>query len=233
MSRNVEVKAVLRDRDAIISAAARRSDSVPEMISQHDFFFRCRAGRLKLRVYEPDCGELIQYDREDMAGPHCSRYQIAYTSTPEIMLDILTRTLGRIGEVKKTRILFLIGQTRAHIDTVEGLGDFLELEVVLHPEQTEADGRQIAEQLLSEFGIKNDQLIAKAYVDLLASAPTPSGINISQLVELPNVRCHQPFAISRTTCSFPYRLASHRPCPYILDRLTTCRRARGNIDPAE
>ena len=172
MARNVEIKAVLRDRDAIIAAAARRSDSVPEMISQHDFFFRCGAGRLKLRVFQPDCGELIQYDREDMTGPRCSQYQIAYTSTPEILLDILTRTLGRVGEVKKTRILFLIGQTRVHIDSVEGLGDFLELEIVLRPGQTEDDGRQIAEGLLTEFGIKNDQLVAKAYVDLLASPAT-------------------------------------------------------------
>jgi len=179
MSRNVEIKAVLRDRDAIIAAAASRSDSVPEMISQHDFFFRCGVGRLKLRVFEPDCGELIQYDREDSAGPRCSRYQIAYTSTPEILLDILTRTLGRTGEVKKTRILFLIGQTRVHIDTVEGLGVFLELEVVLRPEQTEDDGRKIAEALLGEFGIKNDQLIAEAYVDLLANLPSHSDTRIA------------------------------------------------------
>jgi predicted adenylyl cyclase CyaB len=106
------------------------------------------------------------------------QYQIAYTSTPEILLDILTRTLGRIGEVRKTRILFLIGQTRVHIDTVEGLGDFLELEVVLRPEQTESEGRQIAEQLLTEFGIKNEELVSKAYVDLLASLPTHSVANI-------------------------------------------------------
>lgn len=181
MSRNVEIKAVLRDRDAIIAAAASRSDTVPEMITQHDFFFRCGAGRLKMRVFEPDCGELIQYEREDLAGPRCSQYQIAYTSTPEILLDILTRTLGRIGEVKKTRILFVIGQTRVHIDTVDGLGDFLELEVVLRPEQTEVEGRRIAEELLTEFGIKSDQLIAKAYVDLLASTPTHSGANIPAL----------------------------------------------------
>jgi predicted adenylyl cyclase CyaB len=178
MSRNVEIKAVLRDRDAIIAAAARRSDSVPEMISQHDFFFRCGAGRLKLRIFEPDCGELIQYDREDIASARCSRYQVAYTSTPEILLDILTRTLGRTGEVKKTRILFLIGQTRIHIDTVEGLGDFLELEVVLRPEQTEDDGRKIAQELLSEFGVRDDQLIAKAYVDLLANLPSHSAVTI-------------------------------------------------------
>ena len=178
MSRNVEIKAVLRDRDAIIAAAAIRSDTVPEMISQHDFFFRCGAGRLKLRVFGPDCGELIQYEREDMAGPRCSRYQIAYTSTPEILLDILSRTLGRTGEVKEDSNPLYDWADKGHIDTVEGLGDFLELEVVLRSEQTESDGRQIAEGLLSEFGIKNDQLIAKAYVDLLASTPAHSSTHL-------------------------------------------------------
>ena len=178
MARNVEIKAVLRDRDAVIAAASRKTDSVPEIISQYDIFFRCGAGRLKLRVFHPECGELIQYEREDTVGPRCSQYQIAYTSTPEILLDILTRTLGRTGEVKKTRVLFLIGQTRVHIDAVEGLGDFLELEVVLRAGQTEDEGRQIADGLLTEFGIKSDQLVAKAYVDLLASPATHSGAQL-------------------------------------------------------
>ena len=170
MARNVEIKAVLRDRDAVIAAASRKTDSVPEIISQYDIFFRCGAGRLKLRVFHPECGELIQYEREDRVGPRCSQYQIAYTSTPEILLNILTRTLGRVGEVRKTRILFRVGQTRVHIDRVEGLGDYLELEVVLRPEQTEADGQLIAESLLSDLGVEKSQFIAEAYVDLLLRA---------------------------------------------------------------
>ena len=75
--------------------------------------------------------------------------------------------MGCIGEVKKTRILYLIGQTRVHIDRVDGLGDFLELEVVLRPDQSEDQGKQIAEELLTELGIGKNQLIAEAYVDLL------------------------------------------------------------------
>jgi len=55
-----------------------------------------------------------------------------------------------------------------HIDQVEGLGEFLELEVVLGPEQSDIEGKRIAAQLLSEFGIQDDQLIGEAYVDLLA-----------------------------------------------------------------
>jgi predicted adenylyl cyclase CyaB len=72
-----------------------------------------------------------------------------------------------VAVVKKTRTLYLVGQTRVHIDQVEGLGEFLELEVVLRPEQTDAEGESIAAALLSEFGIDKQQLIAEAYVDLL------------------------------------------------------------------
>jgi adenylate cyclase class IV len=55
-----------------------------------------------------------------------------------------------------------------HLDRVEGLGDFLELEVVLRREQAESEGKTIAEALLSNFGIDREQLIGEAYVDLQA-----------------------------------------------------------------
>ena len=174
MPRNIEIKAILKDRDAIVAAAAQKGDGSPETLVQHDYFFPCNYGRLKLRVFESGCGELIQYERDDVAGARSSHYQIARTSDPEVLLDILTQTLGRIGEVKKIRILYLIGQTRVHVDRVEGLGDFLELEVVLRPGQSEDEGRRIAEELMTELGIQKNQLIAEAYVDLL-SAGTPWG----------------------------------------------------------
>ena len=167
MPRNVEIKATLKDRAALLAAVANKSDGPPETFVQHDFFFRCSKGRLKLRVFESGRGELIRYERDDVAGARSSHYQIASTSDPEVLLDILTETLGRIGEVKKTRILYLIGQTRVHIDRVEALGDFLELEVVLQPDQSEDEAQQIAEELLTELGIEKNQLVAEAYVDLL------------------------------------------------------------------
>jgi len=170
MPQNVEIKALLRDRAAALATVASKSDGPPETILQHDFFFRWSEGRLKLRVFESGNGELIQYKREDTADARSSHYRITRTSDPEVLLDILTQTLGCVGEVKKTRILYLIGQTRVHIDRVEGLGDFLELEVVLRPGQSEDEGKRIAGKLLAELGIEKQELIAEAYVDLLSSA---------------------------------------------------------------
>jgi predicted adenylyl cyclase CyaB len=83
------------------------------------------------------------------------------------LLEILTETLGRIGTVKKRRTLYLVGQTRVHLDEVEGLGRFIELEVVLRPGQSEAEGLVIAQELLKEFTIAPEDLISRPYFELL------------------------------------------------------------------
>ena len=170
MPSNIEIKAVLRDRTRVEAIAARLSDAAPEVISQEDVFFPCEGARLKLRILGSHHGELIRYERSNVAGARCSKYVIARTSDPLILLEILTKTLGRIGAVRKIRTLYIIGQTRVHLDQVSGLGDFLELEVVLRGEQTETEGKSVAETLLSTFGIGEQNLIGKAYIDLLARA---------------------------------------------------------------
>jgi adenylate cyclase class IV len=64
--------------------------------------------------------------------------------------------------------LFISGQTRIHFDEVEGLGRFVELEVVLAAGQPEEEGRRIAESLMKELGISKSDLIDCAYVDMLS-----------------------------------------------------------------
>lgn len=167
MAENVEIKAALRDPACTERIATRLCDIKGEVIRQVDIFFRTDGARLKLRILGPESGELIRYERADLAAARISRYVIARTPDPRSLLEILTATLGTTGTVTKTRRLFLVGQTRVHIDEVDGLGSFLELEVVLAPGQSESEARRIAEQLLAEFGVGPDQLIAEAYIDLL------------------------------------------------------------------
>lgn len=168
MPANIEIKATLQDRATALAAAARLADSGPEAIQQEDVFFRCESARLKLRIFDAEHGELIRYERENDAEAKCSRYSIARTSDPHILLDILTRTLGQLGTVKKVRTLYFVGQTRIHVDQVEGLGDFLELEVILRDGQSEDEGKRIAAELLGKLGITQEALVAEAYIDLLA-----------------------------------------------------------------
>ena len=168
MPSNIEIKATLKDRHRVAAIAAELSDLEPETIQQEDYFFACDGARLKLRILAPDRGELIRYERDDVAGMRRSRYLIARTSDPMILLEILTSTLGRTGVVRKIRTLYIIGQTRVHLDRVLDLGDFLELEVVLRPGQSEAEAKAIAASLLRKFEIADDELLAEAYADLLA-----------------------------------------------------------------
>jgi predicted adenylyl cyclase CyaB len=71
------------------------------------------------------------------------------------------------GVVRKTRYLYLAGQTRIHLDDVEGLGHFMELEVVLRADQSDAEGQAIAEDLMVRLGVRKDDLLEGAYMDLL------------------------------------------------------------------
>lgn len=66
----------------------------------------------------------------------------------------------------------MVGRTRMHLDQVEGLGDFLELEVVLGEDEPNEAGVSIAHELLEKLGISHYQLIEDAYVDLLANLPS-------------------------------------------------------------
>jgi len=167
MPANIEIKAHARDFGEIRSRAEKLSDTPVEVIPQEDIFFNTPQGRLKLRILAPDRGELIYYTRPDQEGPKRSDYHIARTSDPENLKRVLELAYGIRGIVKKTRYLYLVGQTRVHLDDVKGLGQFMELEVVMKDGQDDAEGETIADKLMSSLGVERSDLIEGAYMDLL------------------------------------------------------------------
>ena len=80
---------------------------------------------------------------------------------------MLALAYGVVGRVRKTRTLCFVGATRIHLDDVEGLGHFLELEVVLAPGQSTDDGEAIARDLMARLSLDESSLTTGAYVDLL------------------------------------------------------------------
>jgi adenylate cyclase len=168
MGANVEIKARLRDPEGARSRAEALAGPPVEVLYQVDTFFDTPRGRLKLRRLGPDLGELIFYDRPNASGPKLSEYRLSRTSDPAGLLAVLSDALEVRGEVKKTRTLHLRGRTRIHLDEVEGLGEFLELEVVLAPGEPAEAGHREAEDLRGLLGIPQEDLIQGAYLDLLA-----------------------------------------------------------------
>lgn len=167
MARNIEIKARVADPKRMAERASEVADEGPWTIEQDDTFFGCERGRLKLRDFGNGNGELIFYRRPDQAGPGQSEYRITPIEDPEGLRAILADALGIVGRVRKRRSLFLSGRTRIHLDHVEALGDFLELEVVLADGESSRAGEAEAHMLMERLHIAEDDLVEVAYVDLM------------------------------------------------------------------
>ncbi|HDL85024.1 MAG TPA: CYTH domain-containing protein [Candidatus Acetothermia bacterium] len=170
MSTNVEIKAAVADLPALRKRVERISDAPGEEIYQEDTFCAVPHGRLKLRVFSPERGELIYYERSDTLAPKPSHYLISTTSDPASLHAVLTASLGIIGQVRKHRTLFMVGNTRVHLDEVENLGTYMELEVVLNAGESTDNGEETAQALMDELRIDPSDLVKRAYVDLLNAA---------------------------------------------------------------
>ncbi|XP_075990116.1 uncharacterized protein LOC142985754 [Anticarsia gemmatalis] len=166
--RNVEIKAKITDYDNICKVAEELSGKPTEIINQDDTFYIVNDGRLKLMTYKDSSATLVRYNRDDEGGPKLSNYELLdLDSVKAKVLDaMLRKSLGIRGRVIKERKLYMVDQTRIHIDTVHDLGQYMELEVVLKPDQTLEEGQAIAKDLQTKLGVKDEDLIA-CYVDLL------------------------------------------------------------------
>jgi len=167
MAKNIEIKARIASVESLFPVVAKIADEGPTEILQDDTFFSCPNGRLKLRAFSDHNGQLIFYQRSNSTGPKESFYVISPTASPDTLRQALSLAYGEVGRVRKQRILFMVGRTRVHLDKVEGLGDFLELEVVLADGESNENGIDIANELLKKLGISENPQIPGAYVDLL------------------------------------------------------------------
>ncbi len=138
-----------------------------QALNQEDVFFRTHTGRLKLRILTDGFGELIHYERPDTSGSKQSTYQIHETSKPLELRQLLAAALGETITVKKRREVYVVGQTRIHLDEVDELGSFMELEVLLSPSQDPEEGRLIVSDLMEKLGVNESDLVPCAYADLL------------------------------------------------------------------
>ncbi|MCP5022561.1 MAG: class IV adenylate cyclase [bacterium] len=138
------------------------------LLEQVDTFFHCQSGRLKLRQFADGSAELIAYERANVQGVRQSTYFRTPTADGEGLLQALTLSLGVKTVVRKRREVMLVGQSRIHLDQVESLGDFMEIEVVLDPEQAASEGEVILADLMGNLGISSEHCIAGAYADLIA-----------------------------------------------------------------
>ena len=176
MARNIEVKARINSVEALLPLACALAGTDAELIQQDDTFFGVPYGRLKLREFADGSAELIHYHRADSAQAKASDYVRMPVSDPTALRQALQRACGLLGRVRKQRWLVIVQDqgfsTRVHLDRVENLGDFMELEVVLIEGQTDAQGAATADRLMTCLGLSQAPTLAGSYLDLLSTPGT-------------------------------------------------------------
>lgn len=165
--RNIELKARTSDLAAAEDTCRRigaRFDVVEEQV---DTFYVVPNGRLKLRRSSTLGAQLIQYvrsDRPDMKSSGGTRTPVA---DADAMHEILSASLGVRVTVAKRRKVYWLDNAKINIDDVEGLGAFIEFEVVLDAPSDEPAGRALMDRLIESFGIRPEDCVPVAYADLL------------------------------------------------------------------
>lgn len=172
MKRNVEIKARCDDLTAARRAAKEAGAWRVGVLRQADTYFHVRHGRLKLREIRGERAELIWYDRSNRAAARDSNYTIVHVEDPRTMKSALAMALGVRSVVTKRRELWMLRNVRIHLDEVEGLGTFIELEAVISNDSGPAVCRRRLYMLCEALGIRKEDQLAASYGELSARRST-------------------------------------------------------------
>ena len=163
---NLEAKFKLDDLTRTSKLAEAIGYQFKATLLQRDTFFRVPEGKLKLRE-EESAAWMIFYGREDSQDLKLSSYEIVPIVEPEKTREMMTQALGTIATVRKTRILMMRDHVRLHLDRVDGLGEFGEIEAVLGERGDPERSRPAVDELLSALGVNRNNLIAASYFEML------------------------------------------------------------------
>jgi homotetrameric cytidine deaminase len=164
--RNVELKARDHDPEATLAAALGHGASDQGVLRQKDTYFAAREGRLKLRE-EDDGATLIAYARADAATARTSTYHLVAVPDPAALAAALDASLGTVVVVEKFRRLLLWEGVRIHLDSVEGLGTWVELEAVASEDSDLSDEHRKVAELRAVLDMKDEDVVAQGYAALL------------------------------------------------------------------
>jgi len=167
MHLNVEFKAHCPNPDKVREILLRGGAEYKGRDHQIDVYFNVPHGRLKLRKGNiENC--LIGYERDDCAGPKQSKVHLLKTEQGALLEEILAATLGVKVVVDKQRDIYFIGNVKFHVDEVQRLGSFVEVEAIDITGDIGKDKlQQQCERYSGMLGIRDEELVAKSYSDLL------------------------------------------------------------------
>jgi predicted adenylyl cyclase CyaB len=162
---NVEIKARCAHPEQVRSVLVQRKARFAGRDHQVDTYFHVEQGRLKLREGNIE-NALIHYRRPNESGPKTSDVLLHLMPGPGLK-QILLAALGMLIAVEKQREIYYLDNVKIHLDQVEGLGSFVEIEAA---GDENAERRALLGQcreLMTAFGVREEDLVAESYSDLL------------------------------------------------------------------
>lgn len=164
---NIEIKAHCRHPEQVRRVLQEAGAVFRGTDEQTDVYFRVPKGRLKLRQGTIE-NALIFYERQDQAGPKRSDVFLYPAAESGLLREVLEKTLGILTIVRKRREIYFLGNIKFHLDRVEGLGDFAEIEVMDMEGSGDCEGLQRqCEEFMKRFGIEREDLLERSYSDML------------------------------------------------------------------
>ena len=164
---NIEIKARTTRSDKIREYLLANDAHYKGTDVQTDTYFNVAFGRLKLRQGNIE-NSLIFYNREDIAGLKQSDFELLHVTNGDRLKAILANAMGVKIEVKKSREIYYIANVKFHIDTLERLGNFVEIEATnIGCDLSIKHLREQCRFYVREFGIKDEDFIAVSYSDML------------------------------------------------------------------
>lgn len=164
---NVEIKARHSSPETIRSLLKQNSADFKGTDHQTDTYFNVDKGRLKLREGNIE-NSLIFYRRPNTGRPKASDINLIALDNPQEMKTLLTNALGIKVIVEKDREIYFINNVKFHIDEVEKLGCFVEVEAIDRDDSySEAELREQCQQFMDLFGISDEDLVSVSYSDML------------------------------------------------------------------
>jgi len=167
---NVEIKARSNSPESVRKYLLDHNADFKGLDVQTDTYFNVLHGRLKLREGNIE-NNLIYYDRSNQAGPKSSSFDLVKIEDAKGIKEVLEKSLGIKMIVKKKREIYYVANVKFHIDEVPRLGSFIEIEAGnILANKTEAELLEQCNFYLQEFGIKQEDLVAVSYSDLMIHA---------------------------------------------------------------
>jgi len=151
-----------RVRDRLRTRATHKAT-----LRQVDTYFDVPHGRLKLREVAGARAELIYYERTDLTAVISSRVHLVSLGDSQAVLVLLTAALGVRARVTKTREVWRWESVQVHLDTVEGLGTFVEFEKTVEDPQVLEPAMDELRRLMAELGVRGADLVDRSYGDLI------------------------------------------------------------------